>query len=103
MGGSEKGYDPSRQGDHHHVLGSLPSAKDARAAAKSLKGIKCRNQFPDHNCVDWTKKAVDHLHAQGHIDATKHAEFMDHYNTHQANVRAATSTAENKHGAHHAE
>jgi len=100
-GGQGVGYDKSRQGNHHMVLGSFESASHAKAAMESLKGIHCKAAFPGENCVDWTKKAVDHLHANGHIDAAHHTQFTNHYNTHAANVRTTTGTAANKAAAGH--
>jgi hypothetical protein len=78
------------------ILGSFSSAKDAHAAAESIKGIHCTENFPGQNCVDWTKKAVQHLHDAGHVDAAHHAAFNAHYDAHAGNVRAATSTPANK-------
>ena len=100
-GGQGHGYDASRQGAHHHILGSFNSAGDAKAAAESLKGLKCKSHFPGENCVDWTKQAVQHLHANGHISKEKHDHFMAHYDAHQAAVRAKTDTAHNRHEAGH--
>jgi hypothetical protein len=77
------------------ILGNLASAKDAHAAAESIKGIHLTNHFPGENCVDWTKKAVQHLHENGYIDAAHRDTFNAHYDTHQGNVRATTSTAGN--------
>jgi len=98
-GGPGKGYDPAKQhadGHSHMILGSFNSHGDAKKAAESLKGIKCDSKFPGQNCVDWTKHAVDKLHADGHINAADHQKFTNHYNTHAENVRKATSTTENK-------
>ena len=90
------GYDKTRQGDHHMILGSFPNAAAAHAAAESIKGIHCNAPFPGQNCVDWTKAAVTKLHNEGHIDQANHNKFMDHYNEHAETVRANTGTAENK-------
>jgi len=98
-GGLGRGYDPAKQikdGHSHMILGSFNSHDDAKKAAKSIKGIKCDSKFPEQNCVDWTKKAVDKLHADGHINAADHQKFMTHYDAHAEKVRKATSTAENK-------
>jgi hypothetical protein len=95
MGGTHGGgYNPALQGPNHHILGQVNSERDARAIASSLRGIHCQNQYPAHNCVDWTKAAVDHLHQQGHIHPQTHAQFTQLYNQHQANVRANTNTHE---------
>jgi hypothetical protein len=104
MGGKDKGYDASRQtgtGRNHMVLGSFKTAGDAKKAAESLKGIKCTSSFPGQNCVDWTKHAVDKLHADGHISEAKKNEFTAHYNKHEATVRKTTGTAANKKAAGH--
>jgi len=98
-GGPNKGYDPAKQhanGDHHMILGSFHTHDDARRAAESLKGIKCDGKFPGQNCVDWTKKAVDKLHTDGHISAAHHQAFTNHYNTHAEAVRAKTNTHDNR-------
>ena len=71
------------------------------AAAKSLEGIKCTEPYPEHNCVDWTKQAVDHLHAQGHIKEDEHKHFTDLYKAHEAEVREKTNTAANRKKAGH--
>jgi len=89
------GYDKSRQGQHHMILGSFPNAAAAHAAAESIKGVHCTAPFPGQNCVDWTKAAVTQLHNEGHIDATHKNAFMDHYNTHAGNVRTTTGTPAN--------
>jgi len=90
------GYDPSHHNEHHHILGDFRDRKSAKAAAESLTQFKCQKPFPDHNCVDWTKQAVDHLHTQGHIDDEKHAHFTKLYNDHQAAVRVNTNTDINR-------
>ena len=80
------------------ILGSFSNAAAAKAAAESLKGIHCQQAFPTENCVDWTKKAVQKLHDDGHIDAAHKNTFMTHYDTHAATVRATTNTEANKAG-----
>ena len=98
-GGPNRGYDPAKQhedGHHHMILGSFNNHADAHRAAQSLTGLKCDGKFPGHNCVDWTKKAVEKLHADGHIDAAHKDHFMAHYNAHAENVRAKTNTHENR-------
>jgi len=98
-GGPNKGYDPAKQthnGDHHMILGSFHSHDDAKKAAESLAHIKCDSKFPGQNCVDWTKHAVDKLHADGHINAADHQKFTAHYNEHAETVRKNTSTPENR-------
>ena len=90
------GYDPARNDENHHILGSYKDHASAKAAAESLTGLKCTKPYPDHNCVDWTKQAVDHLHAQGHINEDKHKQFTDLYNAHQAEVRKKTNTDDNR-------
>ena len=92
------GYDADKQGNHHMILGSFSNAAAAKAAAESLKGIHCQQAFPTENCVDWTKKAVQKLHDDGHIDAAHKNTFMTHYDTHAATVRATTNTEANKAG-----
>jgi len=100
MGGKDKGYDAGRQtleGHQHMILGSnIKSAGDAKKVAESLKGLHCTNPFPGENCVDWTKQAVEKLHADGHIDTAHKDAFMTHYNTHAPTVRTTTGTAANK-------
>ena len=100
-GGQGQGYDASRQGPHHMILGSVTGAANAKNLAQSLTGLKCQKKFPTENCVDWTKQAVDHLHASGHISAADHAKFTNHYNPHQATVRSNTATAANIKNAGH--
>ena len=100
-GGAGKGYDASRQGNHHMILGSFNNVGDVKKAAESIKHLKCHNQFPGENCVDWTKKAVEKLHADKHISDAHKDHFMTHYNTHQADVRKNTATAANKAAAGH--
>lgn len=100
-GGRRRGYNTSSQGAHHQILGSFNNAGDAKAAAESLKGIKCDNHFPDENCVDWTRQAVQHLHANGHISKEKHDQIIAYHDTHQAAVRAKTDTAHNRQEAGH--
>jgi len=98
-GGPNKGYDPAKQhadGHHHMILGTFADHHAAKTAAESLKGIKCDGKFPGHNCVDWTKHAVDKLHADGHINAADHHAFTTHYNTHAETVRSNTNTHENR-------
>jgi hypothetical protein len=90
------GYNPARHDQHHHILGSYTDRASAKAAAVSIAGIKCKKPYPEHNCVDWTKKAIDHLHAKGDINEEKHKQFTDLYNAHQADVRKKTNTAENR-------
>jgi hypothetical protein len=90
------GYDKTRQGEHHMILGSFPNAASAHAAAESLKGIHCTEKYPGHNCVDWTKAAVAKLHEDKHIKDDKKAEFDAHYTQHAATVRAKTDTAANR-------
>jgi hypothetical protein len=98
MGGKGKGYDTARQtpqGHEHMILGSnIKSAGDAKKIAESLKGLHCEHPFPGENCVDWTKKAVEKLHADGHIDTAHKDQFMEHYNTHEATVRTNTGKAD---------
>jgi len=97
------GYNANLQtgpGRHHMVLGSFDNAKDAKKAAESLKGIHCTKPYPEHNCVDWTKHAVEKLHADGHINADAKNRFTAHYDAHQAAVRTTTGTAANKEKAH---
>jgi len=89
------GYDKTKQGDHHMILGSFPNAAAAHAAAESIKGIKCGGQFPAHNCVDWTKSAVAKLHEDKHIPDDKKAEFDAHYAEHAPGVRTKTGTPAN--------
>ena len=96
-----KGYDASRQGDHHLILGKFNNVGEAAKAAESLEGLKCTKHFPGENCVDWTKQAVQHLHANKHISKESHDQFMTIYDAHQADVRAKTNTADNKHAAGH--
>jgi len=98
-GGPHKGYDPAKQhadGHHHMILGSFHNHDDAKKAAESLKGIKCDTKFPRQNCVDWTKHAVDKLHADGHINVANHQAFTNHYNEHAETVRKDTNTPENR-------
>ena len=90
------GYDASKQGKNHMILGSFKSAGHAKAAAESLKGIHCEHPFPAENCVDWTKKAVQKLHDDKHITTERKDAFMAHYNKHAETVRAKTGTADNK-------
>jgi len=95
MGGAQgHGYNPAFQGPDHHILGQVNSERDARAVAASLRGIRCQNQYPNHNCVDWTRTAVNHLHNTGHITQQGHQQFTQIYDQHQANVRAMTNTHE---------
>ena len=101
MGGKGVGYDKSRQGPHHMILGSFDNAPAAKAAVDKLKGIHCTGTFPGQNCVDWTKMAVNKLHADGHISDDKKAEFMAHYDHHAPTVRGNTGTAANKAAAGH--
>lgn len=100
-GGQGHGYDPSRQENHHHILGSFDRAGEAKAAVGPLKGLKCKNAYPNKNCDDWTKQAVDHLHAQGHIKEDEHKHFTDLYKAHEAEVREKTNTAANRKKAGH--
>jgi len=100
MGGLLKGgYKPASQhnnGAEHHILGQFNSAKEAKAAARSLTHLRCTNGYPHENCVDWTRQAVNRLHQQGHIDAAHHDMFTNIYNNHEATVRANTDTHENR-------
>ena len=49
------------------ILGGFEfnSAGEVKAAAESLKGLKCKNTYLHENCVDWTKQAVNHLREKG--------------------------------------
>jgi len=103
-GGKNKGYETGRQnspGHSHMILGSFPNAAKAKEAADSLHGVHCHQTFPGENCVDWTKKAVEHLHTAGHIDATHKAAFMAHYDAHASTVRTNTNTKANRDAAGH--
>jgi len=91
----DRGYDASRQGDHHMILGHFTSGAKAKEAAKSLKDIHCTEKFPGENCVDWTKQAVVKLHADGHISDEHKAAFLKHYEDHAGNVRTTTGTPAN--------
>jgi len=90
------GYDPAHHNEHHHILGNYKDHESAAAAAKSLTHFKCEKQYPDHNCVDWTKQAIDHLHAEKHIGDDKHQHFTELYEAHEAEVRKKTNTDDNK-------
>ena len=92
---SIKGYDKSRQGDHHMILGSFPSHADAKKAATEVSNnIHC--EHPSQNCVDWTEAAVRMLHRDGHINEEHKNAFMAHYDTHAATVRMNTDIAANQ-------
>jgi len=90
------GYDKTKQGPNHMILGSFENAAAAHAAAASIKGIHCEHPFPGQNCVDWTKNAVAKLHGEGHISNDKKAEFDAHYTQHAPGVRSTTDTPENR-------
>jgi len=90
------GYDPGLHNEHHHILGDIKDRKTAKALAKSLTQFKCEKPFPEHNCVDWTKQAIDHLHTEGHINDEKHQHFTKLFNDHQAAVRVETNTDANR-------
>jgi len=91
------GYDPSKHDANHHILGDIKDRKTAKKLAKSLtKKFKCKQAFPDDNCVDWTKQAIDHLHDKKHISDEKHEHFTKLFNDHQAAVRDKTNTETNR-------
>jgi len=90
------GYDPGLHNEHHHILGDIKDRKTAKRIAKSLKIFKCEKPYPDHNCVDWTKQAIDHLHEKKVINDEKHQEFTNLYNDHQDAVRKKTDTDANR-------
>ena len=90
------GYDPARHNEHHHILGDIRDGTQAKALAESLTQFKCEKQYPEHNCVDWTKKAIDHLHEKGVIEDDKHEHFTKLYEDNQATVREKTNTAPNR-------
>jgi hypothetical protein len=90
------GYDPAHHNEHHHILGSYKDHESAAAAAHSLTQFKCKKQYADHNCVDWTKQAIDHLHAEKHIDDDKHKHFTELYEANKDAVREKTNTPENR-------
>jgi hypothetical protein len=98
MGGVLKGgYNPANQnrnGAEHHILGTFNNAKQAKAAARSLRHLHCTNQYPHENCVDWTTQAVQRLHQQGHIGNAGYTHFANLYNYHQGAVRVNTNTHE---------
>jgi len=85
------GYDPAHHNEHHHILGSYKDHESAAAAAHSLLQFKCTKPYPDHNCVDWTKQAIDHLYAEKHINDEKHTHFTTLYNDHEKDVRENTA------------
>jgi len=82
----------------HHVIGEFKSHADAERAMTSLQNIHLKDAYPKQNCVDWTKHAVDHMAANGHM--TSHSNGVAEFNKiHSANkdaVRAKTGTAANK-------
>jgi len=90
------GYDKTRQGANHMILGSFPNAAAAHAAATKLEGVKCTATYPTHNCVDFTKNAVAQLHADKHISDDDKAKFDAHYAKHADTVRAKTDTPANR-------
>jgi len=102
--GHPGGFDHTRHigpTNHNVFLGNIADATKARKAAKSLKDIHCHQTFPSENCADWTKLAVDKLHADKHIDAAHKATFMAHYDLHKDAVRTTTGTRANKLAAGH--
>jgi len=90
------GYDPAHHNEHHHILGSYKDHKSAKAAAHSLTQFKCQKQYPADNCVDWTKKAIDHLHAKKQIDDDKHKHFTEIFEANKDTVRKNTNTVDNR-------
>lgn len=98
---TKEGYTHGRTGkdtSHHHVIGEFKSHADAERAMASLHGVKLSKPYPQENCVDWTKKAVDHMVANGHM--TSHSNGVQGFNTiHNENkdtVRKNTGTKSNK-------
>lgn len=86
----ERGHD-----EIYLKLGSFRDRPSAKTAAQSLLKFKCKNPYPKDNCVDWTKPAVDHLHAQGPIEEEDHNHFTDLYNAHKEAVRKKTNITAN--------
>jgi hypothetical protein len=91
-----QGYDPALQGPNHHILGNFRDHESAKAAVEKIKQFKCTDPYPGHNCVDFTKQAIDHLHAEKHIGDTEHEHFTKLYNDHKDTVRENTNTADNR-------
>jgi len=89
---------PLKDDSQHHVIGEFKSHADAERAMKSLHDVKLHEAYPQQNCVDWTKHAVDHMVEHGHM--TSHSNGVAGFNAiHAANkdtVRTNTGTAANK-------
>jgi len=90
-------YDPGLQkgkkGNHeHHILGKFHgNDNQAKILAESLKALQLTKEYPKENCVDWTKMAVNHLHAEQHITDEGHKLFTDIHDEHHEAVRKATA------------
>ena len=82
----------------HHVIGEFKSHADAERAMKSLHTVKLDKPYPQENCVDWTKKAVDHMVANGHMTSHSNgvAGFNNIHDTNKDAVRQTTGTKANK-------
>jgi len=98
---NEKGYThgrPVKPTSQHHVIGEFKSHADAERAMESFHNVKLHQPYPKENCVDWTKKAVDHMVSNNLM--TSHSNgvqgFHNIHDTNKDTVRATTATKANK-------